>query len=245
MRRSRLALFITAAIGLAAASGGAQTVTGTVVDAGNRSGLATAEVLLRDSVSRTLGRVLTDASGSFVLVAPRAGRFALHVARLGYDSLTTALFRLRDSETLGVTVTMAAQAVLLEPLTVVARARSIRQRELRDYYQRISRDSAWRDVRVFPREVLARYDSWTYAQFLQRAAPSVGAPGRYCSPLVFWDGVPNQPDPQMSIYNFEGFEFYPGFGPPDGSHRNPDACGVVLIWTRPFMQRPARDSSHH
>src|SRR5512135_684397 len=134
---------------------GAQTVTGTVVDAAGRGGLAAVEVTLRDSLARPLAQALTSGSGAFVLVAPRAGRFVLHVARLGYDSLSTPLFGLHDSETLAVTVTMAERAVPLEPLTVVARARSIRQRELREYYQRIARDSAWRDVRLFPREVLA------------------------------------------------------------------------------------------
>ena len=62
----------------------AQSINGTVVDADNATRLAGVVVLLVDSSGVSVARTLSRTDGSFFLTAPAAGRYALHMLRIGY-----------------------------------------------------------------------------------------------------------------------------------------------------------------
>ena len=62
----------------------AQSINGTVVDAGSATRLVGVVVVLVDSSGVSVARTLTRTDGSFFLTAPTAGRYALHMLRIGY-----------------------------------------------------------------------------------------------------------------------------------------------------------------
>lgn len=71
---------------------GGQIVRGQVVEEGSNSPVEGAMVLLLELDQRTVHRVLTDASGGFILDADRPGPHLIRVDRIGYESLTTPRF---------------------------------------------------------------------------------------------------------------------------------------------------------
>lgn len=70
----------------------AQIVRGQVVEEVSNTPVEGAMVLLLDLEGRTVHRVLTDASGGFVLDADHPGPHFVRVDRIGYESLTTERF---------------------------------------------------------------------------------------------------------------------------------------------------------
>lgn len=214
----------------------AQTISGTVVDANTGAGVDGAEVWLLSPSLEHLSTGITSPSGSFVFAAPGAGDYLLRIRRLGYDSPTTQVLSLQEAQTLYVQIDVEAQAIPLAPLTVVARVQGIQQRDLWAYHQRLERNPSLLGVRLFPRERLAKHDVWTYSEFMRRLAPRINKPGQSCEPVVYWNGKRVDPDPLMSVESFEGIEFYPGIGPSGSTFFNPDACGIILVWSRTYFE---------
>jgi len=69
-----------------------QIVRGQVVEESTNHPVEGAMVLLLELDQRTVHRVLTDASGGFILDADRPGPHFIRVDRIGYESLTTERF---------------------------------------------------------------------------------------------------------------------------------------------------------
>jgi hypothetical protein len=213
----------------------AQMVVGRVVDRSSGESLDAVELSLVDSIGRRHGPVLTDASGRFIISLPGNGTYLLHASRLGYDSIAGAKIVVDSSEAVTVEVRMTVQPVELPPLVVVGRAKSLRQRDLHEYFQRIEPFRAAHIGKIYTRKDLEPMDLWSYAEFMRREAPHIVTPGRGCKPLVFWDGSRVEPEDLLPISELEGIEFYRGFGPAQLRFHNPDGCGVVLVWTRPAV----------
>ncbi len=85
-----------------------------------------------------LRTVLADRAGYFTL-SPAAGRYSLRATALGYDTTSTRPFDLEAAEAMQVQLSLGVRALKLAPLTVVARQRDTRWRDLHDYYGRIER----------------------------------------------------------------------------------------------------------
>jgi len=213
----------------------AQMVVGRVVDGDTGASLDAVEVGLVDSAGKEHGPVLTDASGRFIVSLPANGTYLLHAARLGYDSIFGAKVVVDSSEAVTVEVRMAVHPVELDPLVVVGRAKSLRERDLHEYFDRIEPFRMAHVGRIYTRRELEPMDLWSYAEFMRREAPRIAAPGRGCRPLVFWDGSRVEPEDLLPISDVEGIEFYRGFGPAQLRFHNPEGCGVVLVWTRPAV----------
>lgn len=228
-------VLICGVLGSSARSACGQTISGLLIDVGTGVGVEGADVRLLDPSLKPVASGITSSSGSFTLAAPGPGEYLLRVMRIGYDSLTTSRITLLDAQTLHVQVDIETRAIPLEPLTVVAEVQGIQQKDLWSYHQRLERRKSLIGVRLFPRERLAEHSVWTYDEFLRRLAPRISKLGDGCQPVVYLNGKRTNPDPMMSLDGFEGIEFYPGVGPPSATFFNPDACGVILVWTRVYF----------
>jgi hypothetical protein len=99
----------------------AQVVRGVVVDDQNLSRVSSATVRL--VIDDDLGAgAETDAEGGFTLALPGGGEYRLEVARIGYRTTRSQLFRVEDDDTVTVEFRVAPDAVLLAPLMVTARS---------------------------------------------------------------------------------------------------------------------------
>jgi len=229
-----LALLTALTTGLAAAPAAAQMVTGTTLDAGTGAPVPDVEVALLDTTGTVQQTVVSDDAGHFTLVTADSGVYTLRGTRLGYAAAHSETVKLGFGETLQVELSMSVQPVALEPLKVVARERSLRQRDLNQYYRRAEENKTKHMGWIFTRKDLEAYDAWKYETFMRREAPVAFS---HCQATMYWDGRPIQPDEMdglMSVSNIEGIEFYRDFGPPDTRFADPNGCGLILIWTRPM-----------
>jgi hypothetical protein len=211
----------------------AQMVVGRVVDRESGAPIDDAAISVVDSLGTVHGPVLSDASGRFALPLPAEGTYMLHASRLGYDSIAGLKVDVGHSEAVGVEVQLSVKPVEIDSLVVVGREHGLRERDLHEYFERIEPFRAAGIGKIYTRADLAPMDLWTYAQFMKREAPHIAAPGRHCSPAVFWNGSRVAPDDMMPISEIEGIEFYRGSGPAEIRFHNLDGCGVVLVWSRP------------
>lgn len=227
-----LILLLASSVPSAAAG---QVIVGTVVTEGGDA-ITGVEVTLRDSLSNEVARIVSGEAGEFVLVVPAPGTYYLTGARLGFRKTQSRSFEVSSSETVELTLRMTVEAVALDPLNILGRTQNLRQRAFGGFYERLREQPYLDGVRIFSREALDPYQTWTLRQFMRSRAPRVGNPGSSCGPVIYWDGFPlDAPLPNyMSIANIEGIEFYRGFGPSDSRFMNPDYCGVILFWTRRF-----------
>ena len=96
----------------------AQTVRGKVVEDSVLLPVPGAFVTLRDTAGLVVAGSLTDSSGTFQLTG-KAGKYTLHVERLGYRSFSTAVFRLDTTQVRELRVSSAP--VALPSLSIEAR----------------------------------------------------------------------------------------------------------------------------
>jgi hypothetical protein len=212
----------------------AQMVAGTTLDANTRAPIPDVQVALVDTAGTVRKTVVSDDAGQFTLVVADSGRYTLRGTRLGYVVARSESIQLGRGETLQVELHMSVQPVPLDPLRVVARERSLRQRDLNEYYRRAEANKTKHLGWIFTRQDLEVYDAWKYETFIRREAPVAF---KRCRPAMYWDGRPIQADEMdglMSISNIEGIEFYRDFGPPGTRFTDVGGCGLVLIWTRPM-----------
>lgn len=214
----------------------AQMVIGTTLDASGQP-IGDVEVALVDTTGAVEHTVVTDDAGHFTLVAD-SGRYTLRGTRLGYAVAHSAAIDLHAGETIEVELRMSVQPVALEPLKVVARERSLHQRDLNEYYKRAEQNKTKHWGWIFTRQDLQSYDAWKYETFMRREAPGPFLTGyAHCQPAMYWDGRPIQPDEMdglMPISNIEGIEFYRDFDLPGTRFVDVGGCGLILIWTRPL-----------
>jgi hypothetical protein len=80
-------------------------------------------VALVDADGHQRAAALTDAAGAFTIRAPGAGRWSLRAERIGYATVTSPAFDLRDGETRTEQLVASGRAVMLEALHVSASGR--------------------------------------------------------------------------------------------------------------------------
>lgn len=238
--------------GLFAADAGGQLLRGRVLDAAASSGIATVRIELL-SGSRSHGTVISDSLGRFALAAPRAGKYELRAARIGYTETLIPRLDLLGSETVEIEITMAVDAVPLAPLRVVARGRtpSSRLRTVGFY------DREEHGVGTF----LTRYEiekkGGTLLSDVLRSVNGVrlmraDRTGRTwdvrlrnprCPPSVYIDGAvvrtagPARPaelplDDLALAIDVDGIEIYNGPSETPPQFNREAQCGVIVLWTR-------------
>jgi hypothetical protein len=121
---------------LCPATAWAQGIRGVVLDAETNQPVNAATVALLDFREEVVRSVITDARGAFVIRVGETGRFYLRAERIGYATVTSRPLDLLPGDTAVVELRMGVEALAIEPLTVTASTRTLRNRDLDDFYQR-------------------------------------------------------------------------------------------------------------
>lgn len=233
-----------------------QSMTGRLLDDDSNEPIIGAAVTVLDEMDRVVSRALTDSEGLFRFELVRGGQYRLRAERIGYQSSTTALPDVQANEPLNLEFRLSTQAILLDPLTVVARPwwEAERPRRVWGFYERMDRFGRTGFGRFITREDLTtqRHSPvWVVAsnQFgfgiriqlerngAARAVKMRGPFGDLCTPEYFVDGLPFRAD-EWVIHDtieawmledrIEGIElFNPWYVPSEF-----DAECAVAIWTR-------------
>lgn len=101
----------------------AQVIVGRVVDAESRSPIAGADLEIRNDGGGTVATATSDSTGFVRATLPAAGAYVLAARRLAYLDYTSSLVRVEEGETIEVEIRLGRDAIPLEPLLVVTRAR--------------------------------------------------------------------------------------------------------------------------
>ena len=73
---------------------------------------------------RVVDRILSDSTGAFTLLAPAVGVYSVTAQRIGYRETRSALMDLQLGDTLTVEFRILPEAILLEPMLVLATSRA-------------------------------------------------------------------------------------------------------------------------
>jgi hypothetical protein len=227
----------------------AQVVAGTVLEETTGRYLVGARVTLLDAQDVVHATELADSLGQFALQVPRAGSWILSVQLLGYEPLVTEAIPVDPAEMVVVEITLAVDAIPLEPLVVKTR-RSMRSPDIQAFYDR--RDRAGRSGfgNFVARDEIERGGA-TRPTDLVRSMAGVrivrGVPGRGagirmaggCVPAIFIDGMRinrvslhDSLDDYVTTLDIEGIEVYRGPTSQVGALHDPSGCGLVAVWTR-------------
>lgn len=101
----------------------AQIIVGRVVDAQSQSGIAGADLEIRNAEGGTVATATSDSMGFVRALLPVAGAYVLAARRIAYLDYTSLPVRVADGETVEVEIRLGRDAIPLEPLLVVTRAR--------------------------------------------------------------------------------------------------------------------------
>ncbi len=196
-------LCIATLMGLCAATSvRGQLVRGRVLEEGSSRGVEGAEVALIDGLGRTVMLAVSDSTGAFALSVPTSGLWRLAASQLGLTTVEAEV-NVGEKELVEVELTMAPEAIPLEPIVVVARRR-IQQGTLDEFYDRMERMKREGVGFFFTKEDIKRRERMDLALMLQHApgvfaSPSGGgaghliqmaARGGLCYPDVYLDGLP-------------------------------------------------------
>lgn len=227
------------------AAGHAQLVRGAVRSEGDSLAIASALVRLVDEQGVTSDSTLTDSLGGFVLSPREEGRYLINVSHLAYRSMARPIDLERGYE-LTVVLTMATNAIALEPLIVTARRRV--PLEYSGFYRRsrmgtgrfltradIERRNPVRTTDLFhvmPRVQLISADPQFGARQMV-AMRTYG--GGYCAPNVFIDGMLGMTAEDINMLlpeDIDGVEVYttPALTPIE--YQRNSNCGAILFWLR-------------
>lgn len=199
MRALTLLCGVVALLATAAPAHAQGMFTGVVVDNATEAPIEGARVMLLSQQGRRLQAVQTGADGRFAFV-PRPGYYRFRVERVGYVQVNTAHIRVvRDSVDLE--IRMRDDAVMLAPVTVVARSGRVSP-VLAGFYQRmehgfgryITRDqielrqpgNITDMLRMLPGvRTTPRASGFGTDLVISRAAPRIGG----CPVQIFLDGI--------------------------------------------------------
>ncbi|NLG62144.1 MAG: TonB-dependent receptor [Candidatus Cloacimonetes bacterium] len=227
-------------------SGGhGQLVRGAVRSEGDSLAIASALVRLIDEDGVTSDSTVTDSLGGFILSPKNDGRYMIHVSHVGYLAMARPIDLERGYE-LTVVLTMATNAIALEPLVVTARRRV--PLEYNGFYRR----SRMGTGRFLTREDIERRNPIRTTDLfhviprvqLISADPRFGGrqmvamrtySGGYCAPNVYIDGMLGMTAEDINMLlpeDIDGVEIYttPALTPIE-YQRNSD-CGAILFWLR-------------
>jgi hypothetical protein len=247
------ALLAAALVAAAASDVHAQTVEGRVVDdeSGEPLGLVTVELLAGE---RSVRRVRTAADGGFQLRLSGAPPYRLRATRVGYQATTSDVLDVAGRSLLEVEFRMSAAAVLIDPVTVVARPRPEENSALRNvgFYDRqrmglgnfLDRETIQQSThlshalsRIPGTQVAGRTPATQRIYFSRAQQLSPGRPGSICYPIVYLDGIRLGADENINAIiasrQVEAIEVYRSPAEIPVEFKGPAAaCGVILIWSR-------------
>lgn len=230
-----------------------QSIRGVVVDAGSRSPVNLASVLVFGASGDSVSAMLTDSTGFFELQAPHE-EFVLRVSALGYHSARVGPFRLESADAVQVTeVSLLPQPIAIQGLDVEARLPGLaatgfydRMAEGRGQFLTptdIAESDAWFTPEVFHglKHVVPQYAAAPWERWVTLTLAS--GQGN-CEPRIWIDGVWLRPefrhpgeglDGALPLEDLLAAEVYWGsFQAPiryQGTTKD-NPCGVVLLWTR-------------
>jgi hypothetical protein len=240
----RISLFAALLACAAAATPlGAQVVHGRLVDAGSGAPVPAARVrLLQEGAAAD--SALTDTAGVFTVRSEEGGKFRLSAERVGYAESVSAEVEWADDDSVEVLFRIAADAVVLEPLEVVATTRRrgpwldafYRRAEERRFGYFITREQIDERRAMHTTDLLRRVPGLQIVPSRRIGYAVRGRGG--CLPVVVLDGLrlgtaSNLVDEWVSARDLEGIEVYNGPGQAPGEFAMyENGCAMIVLWTR-------------
>ena len=115
----------------------AQILSGRVLDATSNTAVPGVTVTLVDESNTETAQTESGDDGAFSLTAPRHGLYRLRAQALGYDAIVADAVWIGATDTTVVELRISTQPIELQPLTVVARSRTLDPRLQRlGFYER-------------------------------------------------------------------------------------------------------------
>ncbi|MGD2215823.1 MAG: carboxypeptidase-like regulatory domain-containing protein [Gemmatimonadales bacterium] len=218
-----------------------QVISGRAVDADSGEPVEGVLITLLDSRDTPRADVVSDSAGKFIILVPARGTYVLQASRLGYETARTRPIRIAADEALELELQLHVRPVELEGLAVVVRRReTLRERDLREFRERVERygEPHLGSIRIFTGEFLKGWEAFRVEDLFKFYPPRFRRGGSPCQPRMFLDG---RPLPSfwgvgdLYIWDLEGVELHTGFGPVESRFWDPDGCGVILVWSKPFV----------
>lgn len=238
----------------------AQTVVGHVLDGLSARPLAATVVTLLDSAGTTVGHAESDSTGLFVLRAPGAGRYQVHIDQLGYDPVGSETLTLRTGGRMELLLHMVPAPVELDPMAVSVRRQEAKLARVGFYRREIGvgdliDPDAVRDRSPFVTTDLLRHLPGVKLVEVHAAGGYVPASARWafqtldstsgdtgaCLMKVVVDGFEVPMDtgfgldelvPVQDVLAVEVYSGLGGVGAPAQYRISGANCGVILIWTK-------------
>lgn len=232
-------------------------LTGLVLDDDGARPVPGARIEIFDFAGYKLAQVTTDEAGSFAYALRRPGTYRLRVSRVGYRVTSTPELRTGANSYVNVEVRIKSDAVLMSPLTVVARTPAYRSPVLDGFHARLGSGLGTFFTRADVERIQPSYlsDLVVRAPGLVVATSGMGTERhiyvgrnrglRDCPVQIWVDGFllnPRSPsgeivgmtlDEAVAPGNVEGIEIYRGVAGVPAEFMNQDArCGVIAVWTR-------------
>ena len=240
---------------------GTQGVQGTLVEPGSGDPVRSAEVAVRDPSGRIRVTGVSNERGFFRLQTPVPGRYILSVQALGYALVKEEVLEVPEGRLAVLEVTMAPEALELEPLVVVAEARRFHL-EMEGFYERQTR-GAGGGLFITPEKLEQRNPRKLTDVFFGLLGttvmePTLGAGGRavffprsglrfsgqICWPMIYVDhhlastgGLAGADPTALDTYvhgtDVAAVEVYRSAAEVPAEFSGANAgCGVIVVWTK-------------
>lgn len=240
---------------------GVQGVQGTLAEPGSGTPVRSAEVAIRDASGRIRVTGVSDDKGFFRLQTPVPGRYILSVQALGYADVEEEVLEVPQGQLAVLEIGMVPEALELEPLVVVAEARSFHL-EMEGFYERETHGAGGgifitpeKLERRSPRKLTDMFFGMVGTQVVEQ---SLGAGGRgvyfprsglmlnggICWPMIYIDhhlaslggmsdADPTALDTWVHGMDVAAVEVYrsPSEVPAEFMGAN-SGCGVIVVWTK-------------
>ena len=226
---------------------GEQLILGRLVDDESEEPIGTGTVRLLNRRGSTVAVVLSDDEGLFRLVSPRPGTYRMTGERIGYRTAQSSELHLIPGDTVTVQLRLSTQAILLEPLTIIASARPWWNRAdlrgMRPFLDRWAQFERPGFGEFMTRDSIAEYEGWVlntgHMLLLNTLSVRMVTPDggvilrRGCRPRYFVNGAPaGGAARRLFPGDLEGVEIYTRPNIPADLNQGGFPCGVVLYWTR-------------
>lgn len=177
--RNRFALATAVLVGARVIS--AQTITGRVAAKSDGAPIAGAIVALIDTTGRAVATKLADDSGAFSFQAPSAGRYSVRVERVGFRSIVSSAYFVRQVDSIHVPLAMSSEGVTLSAIVVSADRRCLVRPQ-----EGIATAQLWNEARK-------ALSATQLTQMAQLAARARRDPHRF---VVRWRSIRRELDPK-------------------------------------------------
>jgi Carboxypeptidase regulatory-like domain/TonB-dependent Receptor Plug Domain len=233
----------------------AQAVLGELLDNESGQPVATAQVVLADSMGNVVGRALSDSAGRF-FIAVDLGTYSLVVNRLSYEPEHVTDIEITNTSIMALRIRLSPDAVEIPGLLVQGERRvpslganGFYDRKQRGFGHFIEVKRLRRLQAIRPSELVRNLPGVVTRNGEVRSTRGVFRPDgqENCVLQVVVDGVYRGAnlDDILTVEEIEAIEVYTGFSnvPPkwqglaglgylDITGGTTPTCGVVLVWTR-------------